>query len=71
MREEFETELTELLDSLRGKVNIEKNQTDELFKLHNEFFPGMKEHGKTCSSCRSRVYKKMVILHEKEYKNNQ
>jgi len=64
MRIEFKTELESLLGTLRGKINIEKHQTDKLFKLHNEYFAGMQEHGKGCSSCRSRVYKKMLLLWE-------
>jgi len=62
MREEFKIELETILKELRGKLNIEAHQTDTLFRLHNEYFHGTPEHGKSCGSCRSRVYKRLLVL---------
>lgn len=52
-------EIRELLDELKGKYNIEKHQTDRMFALHNQLFVNLKEYGKSCTACRSRVYKRL------------
>jgi len=70
MRTDFKNDLGDLLIELRGKINILAHQTDRLFQLHNEYYPGMQEHGKSCSSCRSRVYKKMLILWDQSYSSD-
>lgn len=55
----FEQRLTKLMTQLHGRSDITKAETDEMFALHNMHFPGHQEYGKTCSTCRSRVYKAM------------
>jgi hypothetical protein len=62
MRTEFKTELENILRELRGKLDIKSEQTDTIFRLHNEYFHGTQEHGKSCGSCRSRVYKRLLSL---------
>lgn len=52
-------EIRDLLSELKGKYNIEKHQTDRMFALHNQLFTNMPEHGKSCASCRSRVYNRL------------
>jgi hypothetical protein len=59
-------QLKELLDELAvGGNKITNNQTDRLFNIHNQIFINNKEHGRSCGTCRSRVYNKM-----KTYYNN-
>ena len=49
--------LNKLMMELEGKDKIYSHQTDEMFDLHNTIFPDIKEFGKSCASCRERVYK--------------
>lgn len=59
-------ELKILLDELAvGGNKISSGQTDRLFNIHNQIFIHNKEHGRSCGTCRSRVYNKM-----KTYYNN-
>lgn len=70
MEDTFKKQLGNLLRELRGKHTIESHQTDRMFKLHNEYFKHSQEHGKSCGSCRSRVYKRLLVLWEEEEKKN-
>jgi hypothetical protein len=53
----MEERLNTLMLELEGKDKIYSHQTDEMFNLYNEIFPDIKEFGKSCASCRERVYK--------------
>jgi hypothetical protein len=59
MMEHYE-QLENLLTRLHNKTRIEKHETDEMFALHNLIHPTQPEYGKTCSTCRNRVYKKLI-----------
>lgn len=52
-------QLKVLLEELEGKNTINKEQTDRLFNIHNLIFPNIKEYGRSCVSCRSRVYNRL------------
>lgn len=52
-------QLKTLLEELEGKNTINKEQTDRMFNLNNTIFPNIKEHGRTCTTCRSRVYNRL------------
>jgi hypothetical protein len=52
-------QLKTLLEELEGKNTINKEQTDRMFNLNNTIFPNVKEHGRTCVTCRSRVYNRL------------
>lgn len=65
MINEYSERLEVLLKQLKGQNRIEAHQTDELFALHNHFFPHLKEHGKSCSVCRNRVYNRLKKLEKK------
>lgn len=43
----------ELLAQIPNRPN--SNEAAPLFALHNEIFPGNKEHGMGCGGCRQRV----------------
>lgn len=60
--EDTRLRLDTIMETLKGKHSIESHQTDELFALHNIYFPNNMEYGKTCSTCRARVYKRMKKL---------
>jgi len=52
-----------LIDEIGNSNYIKSNQTDELFKLNNELFPHLKEHGKSCAPCRLRVYNRVLTYY--------
>jgi hypothetical protein len=57
-------QLKTLLEELEGKNTISKAQTDTMFNIHNLIFPNIKEHGRTCTTCKSRVYNRLKnIMH--------
>lgn len=62
MINEYSDRLEKLLNQLKGQNRIEAHQTDELFALHNHFYPQHQEHGKSCSVCRNRVYNRLKKL---------
>ncbi len=39
---------------------------NELFDLHNQVFPENKETGRTCGSCRARVYSRLKMWWESQ-----
>lgn len=39
---------------------------NEMFSLHNEMFPQIREHSTFCDKCRARVYRRLVRWHEGE-----
>lgn len=43
-------------------------QTDIMFGLHNRIFPNTKETGKSCSSCRQRVWGRLREWYDKNKK---
>jgi hypothetical protein len=47
----------ELLDGIKGN-KVSSIQTDIMFSLYNRIFKE-KEHTKSCSSCRGRVYNRL------------
>lgn len=53
-------QLETLMHKLKNATRIEKHETDEMFLLHNLIYPNNQEFGKTCSTCRNRVYKKLL-----------
>lgn len=69
MNEEFWKKVEILLNELRGKMDITAPQTDRMFELYNSLYPKNQEHGKSCGSCRSRVYKNLRIAYENYSKN--
>jgi hypothetical protein len=58
----FKQRLEKLVTSMVGKDRIESFQTDELFLLHNYYYPNQRETGKSCPPCRGRVLNKMRAL---------
>ncbi len=80
MNEEFKKFMAEVNeDNLREKVGefistVKNNylttlQTNILFNLHNNFlFPHIKELGKSCSSCRMRVWNRVKNWYDKNEK---
>jgi hypothetical protein len=63
--ENFE-KLKNLLMELEGKEKILDAQTTLLFNLHNFFYPNKQEYGKSCASCRFRVYNRMKNFYEEQ-----
>jgi hypothetical protein len=57
-------ELRVLLEELEGKDKITANQTERLFNIHNQIFIHSREHGRSCGSCRSRVYNRMKTYYK-------
>jgi hypothetical protein len=62
-------EIKRLLDELEGKNKILAEQTTRMFNLHNTVFPKQLEYGKSCSSCRNRVYKKLQNYYNIQIQN--
>lgn len=62
MEKEYYNKLEALMKELHGKVNGTADQIKRLFDLHNEYFPN-KETGRSCSTCRARVYNRMKALY--------
>jgi hypothetical protein len=48
-----------LMLQLKGRANATNAEIKELFRLHNLLYPTMTEHGYSCTTCVSRVYKRM------------
>ena len=57
-------ELRVLLEELEGKDKITSTKTDRMFNLHNQIFIHSREHGRSCGSCRSRVYQRMKTYYK-------
>lgn len=55
----------ELLDGIKGNY-VTALQTEIMFGVHNRLFPNTKEHTKSCTACRGRVYNRLTEW----YKNN-
>ena len=64
MTQEEEAIMSALIEDLEGKSRIMSHQTDILFNLHNKQYPDIKEFGKSCTSCRERVYNRMKNWHK-------
>ena len=60
--ENFRERLEKIVKSMEGKTRIEGWQTEEMFTLHNYYYPNQKETGKSCPPCRGRVVAKMRAL---------
>lgn len=69
MDEKFWNNVEQLLNELKGKMDITQWQTDRMFQYYNQLYPKNQEHGKSCSSCRNRVYKNLRIAYENYIKN--
>ena len=60
--ENFRERLEKVVTSMAGKNRIESWQTDEMFALHNYYYPNQRETGKSCPPCRGRVVARMRSL---------
>jgi hypothetical protein len=58
----FRKEIDDLLEQLKGKATANKDQVNKMFDLHNQWFTSHKEKGKSCGTCRARVYQKLQNL---------
>ena len=65
MDKELISKLNSLMLELEGKERITDFQCRELFNIHNEIYPDIKEWTMGCSSCRERVHNRM-----KDFWNN-
>lgn len=52
--------LGKCLEVLKSVTRRTSSDVHELFAIHNECFPKVKEYGTHCASCRERVYKRML-----------
>ena len=70
MKEKLNAFFKDITDeNLHDKVgefisSVDKNyvsafQTEVMFNLHNRIFPHIKETGKSCASCRGRVWRRL------------
>lgn len=59
----------DLIESIGTTNYTDAHQTNEMFNLNNLIFPNLKEFGKSCSTCRLRVYHRLKSYWETN-KNN-
>jgi hypothetical protein len=60
----FKDRLEAIVKSMEGKSMIQGWQTEEMFTLHNYYYPKQRETGKSCPPCRGRVVARMRVLWE-------
>jgi hypothetical protein len=64
----LETTLSFVEKIIKKNTNVDSNENEIMFILHNKNFPNKVESGKTCPPCRERVWNKLLKLYND--KNN-
>lgn len=50
------------IQSINPNKKLSSNTINDLFFIHNKFYPNNIEYGQHCSSCRARVWKRIIKL---------
>mgnify|MGYP006326882973 FL=1 len=58
------------MEEINNGVSLSTGETHHLFQIHNRFVnPNSPEYSQSCSGCRLRVYKKVILwYHERDWK---
>lgn len=49
----------------KNNGNVPEHLVDQMFELHNNLFPNMKEFNKGCSKCRNRTFGRLQSYYNK------